>query len=79
MEVRIQSVVVEFILNHTDVLFSAKLSSLIREGAGVCVLVCVCVCRGSSCPLLGVVLVVYRRHSFRSCLDLLKGSTFLWS
>ncbi|CAL8267026.1 unnamed protein product [Merluccius merluccius] len=34
MEVRIQSVVVEFILNHTDVLFSAKLSSLIREGAG---------------------------------------------
>ncbi|XP_068600209.1 LOW QUALITY PROTEIN: rho GTPase-activating protein 32 [Brachionichthys hirsutus] len=34
MEVRIQSVVVEFILNHADVLFSAKLSSLIREGAG---------------------------------------------
>ncbi|XP_030010677.1 rho GTPase-activating protein 32 isoform X3 [Sphaeramia orbicularis] len=34
MEVRIQSVVVEFILNHVDVLFSAKLSSLIREGAG---------------------------------------------
>lgn len=35
MEVRIQSVVVEFILNHVDVLFSAKLSSLIREGAGI--------------------------------------------
>ncbi|KAK5888146.1 hypothetical protein CesoFtcFv8_016674 [Champsocephalus esox] len=34
MEVRIQSVVVEFILNHVDVLFSSKLSSLIREGAG---------------------------------------------
>lgn len=34
MEVRIQSVVVEFILNNVDVLFSAKLSSLIREGAG---------------------------------------------
>uniref|UniRef100_I3KFJ7 Rho GTPase-activating protein 32 n=1 Tax=Oreochromis niloticus TaxID=8128 RepID=I3KFJ7_ORENI len=34
MEVRIQSVVVEFILNHVDVLFSTKLSSLIREGAG---------------------------------------------
>ncbi|XP_047661272.1 rho GTPase-activating protein 32 isoform X9 [Tachysurus fulvidraco] len=34
MEVRIQSVVVEFILNHVDVLFSQKLSSLIREGAG---------------------------------------------
>uniref|UniRef100_A0A3P8T124 Rho GTPase-activating protein 32 n=1 Tax=Amphiprion percula TaxID=161767 RepID=A0A3P8T124_AMPPE len=33
MEVRIQSVVVEFILNHVDVLFSTKLSSLIREGA----------------------------------------------
>uniref|UniRef100_A0A8C6LQX1 Rho GTPase-activating protein 32 n=1 Tax=Nothobranchius furzeri TaxID=105023 RepID=A0A8C6LQX1_NOTFU len=32
MEVRIQSVVVEFILNHVDVLFSAKLSSLIRDG-----------------------------------------------
>uniref|UniRef100_A0A3P8WJI4 Rho GTPase-activating protein 32 n=1 Tax=Cynoglossus semilaevis TaxID=244447 RepID=A0A3P8WJI4_CYNSE len=35
MEVRIQSVVVEFILNHVDVLFSTKLSSLIREGAGL--------------------------------------------
>ncbi|KAM9385078.1 rho GTPase-activating protein 32 isoform 2-T2 [Pholidichthys leucotaenia] len=34
MEVRIQSVVVEFILNHVDVLFSTKLSLLIREGAG---------------------------------------------
>uniref|UniRef100_A0A8C8GT66 Rho GTPase activating protein 32b n=1 Tax=Oncorhynchus tshawytscha TaxID=74940 RepID=A0A8C8GT66_ONCTS len=34
MEVRIQSVVVEFILNHVDVLFNPKLSSLIREGAG---------------------------------------------
>uniref|UniRef100_A0A8C9THY4 Rho GTPase-activating protein 32 n=1 Tax=Scleropages formosus TaxID=113540 RepID=A0A8C9THY4_SCLFO len=34
MEVRIQSVVVEFILNHVDVLFSPKLSLLIREGAG---------------------------------------------
>lgn len=34
MEVRIQSVVVEFILNNVDVLFSAKLNSLIREGAG---------------------------------------------
>ncbi|XP_041090816.1 rho GTPase-activating protein 32 isoform X2 [Polyodon spathula] len=38
MEVRIQSVVVEFILNHVDVLFSTKLSSLIREGAGHCTL-----------------------------------------
>uniref|UniRef100_A0A8D0G213 Rho GTPase activating protein 32 n=1 Tax=Sphenodon punctatus TaxID=8508 RepID=A0A8D0G213_SPHPU len=35
MEVRIQSVVVEFILNHVDVLFSSKLSSVIREGAGI--------------------------------------------
>ncbi|XP_034745503.1 rho GTPase-activating protein 32 isoform X3 [Etheostoma cragini] len=34
MEVRIQSVVVEFMLNHVDVLFSTKLNSLIREGAG---------------------------------------------
>ncbi|KAM6043239.1 rho GTPase-activating protein 32 isoform 2-T5 [Chlamydotis macqueenii] len=34
MEVRIQSVVVEFILNHVDVLFSPKLSSVIRDGAG---------------------------------------------
>uniref|UniRef100_A0A803XZJ7 Rho GTPase activating protein 32 n=1 Tax=Meleagris gallopavo TaxID=9103 RepID=A0A803XZJ7_MELGA len=34
MEVRIQSVVVEFILNHTDVLFSSKFSSVIRDGAG---------------------------------------------
>ncbi|KAJ8280633.1 hypothetical protein GJAV_G00057160 [Gymnothorax javanicus] len=34
MEVRIQSVVVEFILNHVDVLFSPKLSLLIREGTG---------------------------------------------
>ncbi|XP_044137688.1 rho GTPase-activating protein 32 isoform X5 [Bufo gargarizans] len=34
MEVRIQSVVVEFILNHVEVLFSPKLSSVIREGAG---------------------------------------------
>lgn len=36
MEVRIQSVVVEFILNHVDVLFSSKLSSVIRDGAGAC-------------------------------------------
>ncbi|KAI5098823.1 rho GTPase-activating protein 32 isoform X1, partial [Silurus meridionalis] len=34
MEVRIQSVVVEFILNHVDVLFSPKLSTLIRESTG---------------------------------------------
>ncbi|KAM9469560.1 rho GTPase-activating protein 32 isoform 2-T3 [Clarias gariepinus] len=34
MEVRIQSVVVEFILNHVDVLFSPKLSTLIRESSG---------------------------------------------
>ncbi|KAJ1174940.1 hypothetical protein NDU88_000231 [Pleurodeles waltl] len=34
MEVRIQSVVVEFILNHVDVLFSPKLSSVIRDGPG---------------------------------------------
>ncbi|KAI4881756.1 hypothetical protein NFI96_033292, partial [Prochilodus magdalenae] len=34
MEVRIQSVVVEFILNHVDVLFSPKLSTLIRESIG---------------------------------------------
>ncbi|XP_048836374.1 rho GTPase-activating protein 32 isoform X3 [Brienomyrus brachyistius] len=34
MEVRIQSVVMEFILNHVDSLFSSKLSSVIREGAG---------------------------------------------
>ncbi|XP_061596635.1 rho GTPase-activating protein 32 isoform X3 [Cololabis saira] len=32
MEVRIQSVVVEFILNHVEVLFSSKLSLLIRDG-----------------------------------------------
>ncbi|XP_060702642.1 rho GTPase-activating protein 32 isoform X1 [Hemiscyllium ocellatum] len=34
MEVRIQSVVVEFILNHVDMLFSSKISSVMREGAG---------------------------------------------
>ncbi|CAI9590535.1 unnamed protein product [Staurois parvus] len=34
MEVRIQSVVVEFILNHVEVLFSPKLSSVIRDSAG---------------------------------------------
>ncbi|XP_066518678.1 rho GTPase-activating protein 32 isoform X2 [Hoplias malabaricus] len=34
MEVRIQSVVVEFILNHVNVLFSPKLSTLIRESTG---------------------------------------------
>ncbi|XP_053783500.1 rho GTPase-activating protein 32 isoform X3 [Desmodus rotundus] len=33
MEVRIQSVVVEFILNHVDVLFSGKISAAIQEGA----------------------------------------------
>ncbi|XP_012585210.1 PREDICTED: rho GTPase-activating protein 32 isoform X2 [Condylura cristata] len=33
MEVRIQSVVVEFILNHVDVLFSTKISAVIQEGA----------------------------------------------
>ncbi|KAF7241241.1 Rho GTPase-activating protein 32, partial [Varanus komodoensis] len=33
MEVRIQSVVVEFILNHVDVLFSSKLSSVIRHSS----------------------------------------------
>ncbi|XP_006901445.1 PREDICTED: rho GTPase-activating protein 32-like [Elephantulus edwardii] len=32
MEVRIQSVVVEFILNHVDVLFSGKISAAIQEG-----------------------------------------------
>uniref|UniRef100_A0A8C1N997 Rho GTPase-activating protein 32 n=1 Tax=Cyprinus carpio TaxID=7962 RepID=A0A8C1N997_CYPCA len=31
LEVRVQSVVVEFILNHVDVLFSPKLSTLIRH------------------------------------------------
>lgn len=35
MEVRIQSVVVEFILNHVDVLFSGKISAAIQEGAGM--------------------------------------------
>lgn len=34
MEVRIQSVVVEFILNNTEALFSAKLNSIIRESTG---------------------------------------------
>ncbi|NWZ24119.1 RHG32 protein, partial [Asarcornis scutulata] len=34
MEVRIQSIVVEFILNHVDILFSSKFSSIIRDGAG---------------------------------------------
>ncbi|XP_058520095.1 rho GTPase-activating protein 32 isoform X1 [Ochotona princeps] len=33
MEVRIQSVVVEFILNHADVLFSGKSSAVMQEGA----------------------------------------------
>ncbi|XP_039769514.1 rho GTPase-activating protein 32 isoform X5 [Ornithorhynchus anatinus] len=33
MEVRIQSVVVEFILNHVDVLFSSKISAVIQDGA----------------------------------------------
>ncbi|KAM8817204.1 rho GTPase-activating protein 32 isoform 1-T1 [Rhynchonycteris naso] len=33
MEVRIQSVVVEFILNHVDVLFSGKIGAVIQEGA----------------------------------------------
>uniref|UniRef100_A0A8C7MH64 Rho GTPase activating protein 32a n=1 Tax=Oncorhynchus kisutch TaxID=8019 RepID=A0A8C7MH64_ONCKI len=34
MEVRIQSVVVEFILNNTEALFSSKLNALIRESTG---------------------------------------------
>ncbi|XP_068173217.1 rho GTPase-activating protein 32 isoform X2 [Antennarius striatus] len=34
MEVRIQSVVVEFILNNTEALFSSKLSAIIRESTG---------------------------------------------
>nr|XP_061797484.1 rho GTPase-activating protein 32-like [Nerophis lumbriciformis] len=34
MEVRIQSVVVEFILNNTEALFSTKLNTIIRESAG---------------------------------------------
>lgn len=34
MEVRIQSVVVEFILNNTEALFSPKLNSVIRESTG---------------------------------------------
>ncbi|XP_028430300.1 rho GTPase-activating protein 32 [Perca flavescens] len=34
MEVRIQSVVVEFILNNTEALFSAKLNAVIRESTG---------------------------------------------
>ncbi|XP_068587417.1 rho GTPase-activating protein 32-like isoform X2 [Cebidichthys violaceus] len=34
MEVRIQSVVVEFILNNTEALFSAKLNAIIRESTG---------------------------------------------
>ncbi|XP_068614715.1 rho GTPase-activating protein 32-like [Brachionichthys hirsutus] len=34
MEVRIQSVVVEFILNNTEALFSPKLSAIIRESTG---------------------------------------------
>ena len=54
MEVRIQSVVVEFILNNTEKLFSSKLNPAIRDGTGghggegpgplgrgVCVRVCV--------------------------------------
>nr|XP_057936326.1 rho GTPase-activating protein 32 isoform X2 [Doryrhamphus excisus] len=34
MEVRIQSVVVEFILNNTEALFSSKLNAIIRESTG---------------------------------------------
>uniref|UniRef100_A0A672FV74 Rho GTPase activating protein 32a n=1 Tax=Salarias fasciatus TaxID=181472 RepID=A0A672FV74_SALFA len=34
MEVRIQSVVVEFILNNTETLFSPKLNAIIRDGTG---------------------------------------------
>lgn len=34
MEVRIQSVVVEFILNNTEALFSSKLNTIIRESTG---------------------------------------------
>nr|XP_033487516.1 rho GTPase-activating protein 32 isoform X2 [Epinephelus lanceolatus] len=34
MEVRIQSVVVEFILNNTEALFSTKLNAIIRESTG---------------------------------------------
>lgn len=34
MEVRIQSVVVEFILNNTEALFSAKLNAIIRDSTG---------------------------------------------
>ncbi|XP_059389243.1 rho GTPase-activating protein 32 isoform X1 [Carassius carassius] len=34
LEVRVQSVVVEFILNHVDVLFSPKLSTLMRHSTG---------------------------------------------
>lgn len=36
MEVRIQSVVVEFILNNTEALFSPKLNAIIRESTGGC-------------------------------------------
>ena len=51
MEVRIQSVVVEFILNNTEALFSPKLNTIIRESTGghtfcVVVIVCMCVCWG---------------------------------
>lgn len=34
MEVRIQSVVVEFILNNTEALFSPKLNAIILESTG---------------------------------------------
>lgn len=34
MEVRIQSVVVEFILNNTEALFSLKLNATIKESTG---------------------------------------------
>nr|XP_032820568.1 rho GTPase-activating protein 32-like isoform X3 [Petromyzon marinus] len=34
MEVRMQSVVVEFLLNHTEVLFSDRFSSIVRDNAG---------------------------------------------
>lgn len=42
MEVRIQSVVVEFILNHVDVLFSGRISAVIQEAAGMALVGFVC-------------------------------------
>ncbi|MEQ2175188.1 hypothetical protein GOODEAATRI_015519 [Goodea atripinnis] len=51
MEVRIQSVVVEFILNNTESLFSPKLNAIIRESTGQALNIICPLCCSSKRPL----------------------------